>query len=47
MLKLKAQKAFMLNSKLYKQVDGCSIGGTFAVIFYDIYMTKPERKVTN
>ena len=34
-----------LNSKFYKQVDGCSMGGPLSVIFSDIYMTKTERKV--
>ena len=41
----------MVNSKFYKQVDvpwefhGCSMGGLFSVIFFDIYMTKTKRKV--
>ena len=41
----------MFNSKFYKQVEGCSMGGTvifaitFSVIFYDIYMTNLERKI--
>ena len=35
----------MLNSKFYKQVDICSMGGPLSVIFSDIYMTKTDIKV--
>ena len=41
----------MFNSTFYKQVEGCSMGGTvifsitLSVIFYDIYMTNLERKI--
>ena len=35
----------MLNSKFYKQIDGCSIECSLHVIFFDTYMTKIERKV--
>ena len=45
LLKLTIENTFMLNSKFYKQVDGCSMGGPLSVIFSDIYMTKTERKV--
>ena len=45
LLKLTTENTFMLNSKFYKQVDGCSLGGPLSVIFSDIYMTKTERKV--
>ena len=44
-LKLTTENTFMLNSKLNKQVDGCSMGGSLFVIFSDIYMTKTERNV--
>ena len=44
-LKLTTENTYMLNSKFYKQVDGCSMGGPLSVIFSDIYMTKTERKV--
>ena len=39
-LKLTTENTFMLNSKLNKQVDVCSMGGSLFVIFSDIYMTK-------
>ena len=35
----------MLNSKFYKQVDGCSMRGPLSVIFSNIYMSKRERTV--
>ena len=35
----------MLNSKFYKQIVRCSMGGPFSVIFFHIYMTKTKRKV--
>ena len=44
LLKLTTENSFMLDSKFYRQVDGCSMGGT-SVIFSDIYMTKTERIV--
>ena len=43
--KLTRENAFMLNSKVYKQVDVYSMRGPLCVIFSDIYMTKTERKV--
>ena len=45
LFKLTTENTFMINSKFYKQVDGCSMGGPLSVIFSDIYMTKTERKV--
>ena len=35
----------MLNSNLYKQIDGCTMGGPLSVTFSDIYMTKTEEVV--
>ena len=32
----------MFNSKFYKQFDGCTMGGTLSVTFYNIYQTKLE-----
>ena len=45
LLKLTTENTFMLNSKFYKQVDGCSMGGPLSVIFSNTYMTKTDRKV--
>ena len=36
LLKLTTENTFMINSNLYKQVDGCSMGGVLSVIFFDI-----------
>ena len=44
LLKLKTGNTFMLNSKFYKQVDGCYVGGPHSVTFSNIYMTKTEKK---
>ena len=45
LLKLTTENSFMFDSKFYRQVDGCSMGGPLSVIFSDIYMTKTERIV--
>ena len=45
LLKLTTENTFMLNSKFYQHVDGCSMGGPLSVIFSDIFMTKTEGKV--
>ena len=45
LLKLTTENTYMLNSKFYKQVDGCSMGGPQSVIFTEIYMTRTDRKV--
>ena len=45
LLKLTTENTYMLNSKFYKQVDGCSMGGPHSVIFTEIYMTRTDRKV--
>ena len=45
LLNLTTENTFMLNSKFYKQVDGCSMGGPLSVIFPDIYLTKTERNI--
>ena len=36
LVKLTTENTFTLNSTFYKQVDGCSMGGSFSVIFSDI-----------
>ena len=36
LVKLTTKNTFTLNSTFYKQVDGCSMGGSFSVIFSDI-----------
>ena len=45
LLKLKTENTFVFNSKFYKQVDECSMGGPLSVIFSNFCMTKTERKV--
>ena len=45
LLKLTTENTFMLNSNLYKQIDGCSMGGPLSVTLSDIYMTKTEEEV--
>ena len=45
LLKLTTENTFLLNSKFYKQVDGCSMGGPLSVKFFNICMTKTKRKV--
>ena len=45
LLKLTTENTFMLNSKFYKQVDRCPMGGPLSVIFSNIYITKTEGKV--
>ena len=45
LLKLTTENTFMLNSKFYKQIDGCTLGGLLSVIFSDISMIKAEEEV--
>ena len=45
LLKLTTENTFILNSKFYKQIDGCSMGGPLSVILSDICMTKMEEEV--
>ena len=45
LLKLTTENTFMLNSNFYKQIDGCTMGGSLSVIFSVIYMTKTKEKV--
>ena len=35
----------MFNSKFYKQIDGCTIGGPLSVVFSNIFLTKLENDV--
>ena len=45
LLRLTTENTFMFNSKIYKQIDRCSMEGEHSVIFSNIYITKTERKV--
>ena len=45
LLKLITENSFVFNSRFYKQVDRCSMGGPLSVIFSNNCMTKTERKV--
>ncbi|XP_066920538.1 uncharacterized protein [Clytia hemisphaerica] len=45
LLKLTTESTFIFNSKFYKQIDGCTMGGPLSVILADIYMTKIENEI--
>ena len=34
----------MLSKQFYKQIDDCTMGGPFSVIFSNIHMTKTEQQ---
>ena len=38
--KLTTENTSMFTSEIYKQTNGCTIGGPLSVIFSDVYMTK-------
>ena len=44
-MKLTTETAFIFNKKLYKQTDGCTMGGPLSVVFSDIFMTKVEKDI--
>ena len=35
----------MFNSKFYRQVDGCTMGGPLSVVFSNIFLTKLENDI--
>ena len=45
LLKLTTECTFKLNDKLYKQIDGCAMGGPVSVTLADIFMNKLESDV--
>ena len=45
LLKLTTESTFLFNTKYYKQIDGCTMGGPLSVILADIFMTKLEKDV--
>ena len=47
LLKLTAENTFTLNSKFYKQIDGCLVGGPFPVIFSNIYISVKQFEFPN
>ena len=44
LLKLTTDSTFIFNTKFYKQVDGCTMGGPLSVTLSDIFMTKMENE---
>ena len=42
-MKLATKCTFKFNSRVLKQVDGCTIGGQLFVTFSEIYMVKMEN----
>ena len=44
-IKLVTECTFKFNSRFFKQVDGCTMGGPLSVTFSDIYMVKMENDV--
>ena len=43
--KLTTECIFQLNTKFFKQIDGCSMGGPLSVTLSDIHMTRTENNV--
>ena len=43
LLKLTTESTFIFDTKLYRQIDGCTMGGPLSVVFSDIFMTKMEK----
>ena len=43
--KLTTENTFTFNSKYYRQIDGCTMGGPLSVILSDICMTKIEKEI--
>ena len=43
--KLVSESIFSANNRLYRQTDGCPIGGSFSGIFAGIYMAKIENDI--
>ena len=45
LVKLTKELISSVNSRLIKQIDGCSMGGPVSVVFSDIFMCKMEEDV--
>ena len=45
LIKLATKCIFKFNSRFFKQVDGCAMGGPQSVTFSDIYIVKMENDV--
>ena len=43
--KLTTECIFQFNTKFFKQIDGCSVGGPLSVTLLDIHMTRTENNV--
>ena len=43
--KLTTEYTFQFNTKFFKQIDGCSMGGPLSVTLSDIHMTRRENNV--
>ena len=43
--KITRENLFQLNSKFFKQTDGCAMGGPLSVILSDIWMVKMENNI--
>ena len=43
--KITTENSFQLNSKFFKQTDGCAIGGPLSVTLSDIWMVKMENNI--
>ena len=42
---LTIERTFQFNTKFFKQIDGCSMGGPLSVTLLDIHMTRTENNV--
>ena len=46
LLKLATENTFILSTQIYKQIDGCTMGGhLWVIIFFGVYMLKTEQQV--
>ena len=45
LLKLTTESTFIFQTKFYKQIDGCTMGGPLSVKFANICLTKLEKEV--
>ena len=43
--KIPTENLFQLNSKFFKQTDGCAMGGPLSVTLSDIWMVKMENNI--
>ena len=43
--KITTENLFQLNSKFFKQTDGCAMGGPLSVTLSDIWMVKMENNI--